>query len=387
MSEQKKFNFGDYSLERFGHLYFWSDAEKAKFIADATCLIFLLAALTCALMEYFPSDDLHLSYENLNWAISTALLSAFIFFLIRIVSKKSIHSAFFSKASLISNMVFMSICLPLLFACIGIFDGFCWSVLFIYAAVGFVVVEPKYIFATQIATLVVLISISFLDELLPFRVRAYMVSVDGYIDSFSHVDLIFKWTVMVITTFISMVALGYLTGAWQRREQDLRTISFKDELTDLRNRRSILEGLTLEFKNSKDAGQALSVAMVDLDFFKKINDTHGHQFGDKALRFVADKAKQICRGHDLLGRYGGEEFLIVFPTCQVEQAVRVLDRLREALANEAIKNDQGEEVFITLSAGVSQISVEDFDMSSLIQRADEALYKAKEHGRNRVERA
>ncbi len=373
-----------YSLEQFGHLYYWPDAEKAKFIADATCLVFLTSALSCTLLGFLSLQNLHVSYENLPWARNIAYVSAFVFFVIRVLSTQTRHSAVLAKVALSSNMVVMSVCLPLFFSTIGIFDGFCWFILFLYAAVGFVVLEPRLILRTQVATLFVMIVLTFSDPLLPYNVRAYIVSTEGYVSSFSHNDLLFKWFMMFVTSLLGMVILGYLTGAWQRREQDLRSISYQDELTGLMNRRSILEGLQKEFQMARDETRRLSVAMIDLDFFKKVNDTYGHPFGDKALKLVAAQGKKVVRRHDLLGRYGGEEFLVVFPGCPLQEAAKVLERLRENLAETPLLTDTNIPVTITLSAGVAELKGDDIDMFALIERADTGLYQAKENGRDQV---
>ena len=384
MVEKSGLKMTGYSLERLGHLYFWSDAEKAKFIADVTCLVFLISGLGSTLLDYLQIDNLHVGVENLPWARNIAFSSALVFFIIRILAMKFAENPKATKILLISNMAAMSICLPLYFSTIGMFDGFCWLLLFVSVAVGFVLLEPRYIFRTQVATLMVMMSISFLDEYFPYQVRAYIVSEHGYISDFSQIDLLYIWTVMITGSMIGVLTLGYLTGAWQRREQDLRSISYIDELTSVMNRRSVLEALNMEFQIAREQANRLSLAMLDLDHFKKINDSYGHQFGDKVLKAVAEQTQKICRRHDLVGRYGGEEFLVVFPACPGEQAVNVLNRLREKLAELEFFSDSGEQVKITLSAGVAEMNESDQSLTDFIERADIALYKAKAAGRDRV---
>ena len=372
------------SLERLGKMYFWSDAEKAKLIAGVGTVVFLSTASICAILNFLHFNNLNISYPNQVLGIYISLVSAAIFFLLWLLAFFVHKSLFYSNVLLLTNMLGLAICLPVFFSVIGMFDGFCWSLLFVFSAVGFVIIEPKYIFGTQITTLAFMIAITFLDAELPYKVRAYMVSTNGYIDTFSQTDLLFKWMVMSITTMLSMVTLGFMTGAWQRREEDLRTISYKDELTGLMNRRSILEGLQMEFEIAKEDTRLLSVAMVDLDFFKKINDNYGHLFGDRALKFASDKTEGIVRRHDLVGRYGGEEFLVVFPGCAAEQAANVLNRLRGEMSAEPLSTDEGESVTVSMSAGVAQLISADKDIFSLIERADTGLYTAKENGRDQV---
>jgi diguanylate cyclase (GGDEF)-like protein len=121
--------------------------------------------------------------------------------------------------------------------------------------------------------------------------------------------------------------------------------------------------------------------MLDLDHFKTINDTHGHQFGDMALHHVAQAVSGLCRTNDHLGRYGGEEFLMVLPETRIDGAMRFAERVRLAVAKTCL--DQLEEP-ITLSIGVSEWRDDESSSKTLIAEADRALLKAKAAGRNYV---
>src|SRR5690606_24688664 len=105
-------------------------------------------------------------------------------------------------------------------------------------------------------------------------------------------------------------------------------------------------------------------------------DSYGHPFGDKVLKLVSAKMLEITRKKDLVGRYGGEEFLIVFPECEAEQAVKILDRLRQNMEAQILTTDFGQEVSVTLSACISELKKSD-KIEYLIQRADQSLYQAK----------
>lgn len=384
-----------YSFSNLSRMYYWSDAAKAMLIADCTILVFLSSALITGLLLAFEVESLSLSYQNLPWMVGISLVSATVFFLIRCFAYLYRERVVLPRAMLVANMAALAISLPFYFSVIGIFDGFCWYVLFVYAAVGFVVLEPIYIIRTQLATLLVLISITYLDSFLPYDVRAYMFLKNGYVSAMSGSDLAFAWSVMVVTSLLGMFVLGYLTGAWQNREQDLRSISYIDELTSVMNRRSIMESLNLQYELASDELKPLSVAMIDLDYFKKINDEHGHPFGDQALKFVARELQAICRKYDLIGRYGGEEFLIVFPECDGANAINILNRLRESLANQPLLSENDKNVTLKLSAGVAQLNGRSKrnnkpstdtkkGVAELIEQADKALYEAKAQGRDRV---
>ena len=156
-----------------------------------------------------------------------------------------------------------------------------------------------------------------------------------------------------------------------------------DELTGLANRRETLAALDRSIALARRNGQPLSVAVLDIDHFKKVNDTHGHPAGDEVLRRIGQIALQIMRAHDVVGRTGGEEFVIILPETDAHEALVACDRLRAALAGTTLMLESGEALSVTLSAGVAQLAPSD-QSSCLIARADQALYAAKAAGRDRV---
>ena len=163
----------------------------------------------------------------------------------------------------------------------------------------------------------------------------------------------------------------------------LRHMAVTDELTGLRNRRYIVERLEEEFQRSRRTGRPLGLIMLDIDHFKQINDAYGHIFGDVVLRVIASRIKSSLRKHDLVGRVGGEEFLVVCPESSLEDTVVVAERIRNIINGEEI-GDGVYHVRIALSAGVTMLTAGDDSADKVFSRADTALYKAKEEGRNRV---
>lgn len=163
----------------------------------------------------------------------------------------------------------------------------------------------------------------------------------------------------------------------------LKYMAITDELTGLKNRRYIVERLDEEFHRAKRPNRPLSLIMLDIDHFKKINDVHGHLFGDMVLKTIASRIKESLRKHDLVGRVGGEEFLVICPESGLDESVLVAERIRRIVNAKAISDGMAE-VSVTLSAGVAVIDQEDKRADALLSRADTALYKAKEAGRNRV---
>jgi diguanylate cyclase (GGDEF)-like protein len=164
----------------------------------------------------------------------------------------------------------------------------------------------------------------------------------------------------------------------------LRVQATHDALTGLFNRGRVLEILLAEIARSERESRPLSVLMVDLDHFKRINDTHGHQAGDAVLREASRRMISSTRQYDSPGRYGGEEFLIVLPGCGARDGCAQAERVREAFACEPFTAGV-EPLSVTCSIGVaSREACAAGDAERLIHEADEALYTAKRHGRNRV---
>ncbi len=164
----------------------------------------------------------------------------------------------------------------------------------------------------------------------------------------------------------------------------LEVMAAIDELTGILNRRFGLRRLNEEFERSKRYRMPLSVAMVDIDYFKKINDTYGHQAGDFILKTLASLLVQNIRVSDLAMRYGGEEFLLVFNGASAIDTYQIMDKLR-AMA-ETMRLQYGSfDLKITFSCGISSYPSEKVnDVNDLIQQADAGLYRAKETGRNRI---
>lgn len=185
--------------------------------------------------------------------------------------------------------------------------------------------------------------------------------------------------VVGITYFLTWRLVINLDEA-QRR---LKRLASTDELTGLRNRRHIIGRLDEEFERAGRLNQPLCVIMIDLDFFKKVNDTWGHPFGDHVLKWVANRMNEVVRAYDIVGRIGGEEFLIISPGTTLDEAVVLAERLRETVEQETIRHGEVA-ITLTISAGVVLMGKGDVSSDDLIRRADAALYRAKQAGRNQV---
>lgn len=165
--------------------------------------------------------------------------------------------------------------------------------------------------------------------------------------------------------------------------EKLKLLASTDSQTKLLNHGSILQELRVELNRSKREDTTTGVMMLDIDDFKAVNDTYGHQVGDKVLRRFSDTLKESCRVYDRVGRYGGEEFLIVLPRTTMEQAMDIGERLLKEIEN-LVFDDIVEGMKITCSIGIcSSTSFLEYS-SALVAAADTALYEAKENGKNRV---
>jgi len=170
-----------------------------------------------------------------------------------------------------------------------------------------------------------------------------------------------------------------------RSQTELQRLSQTDDLTQIPNRRSVMDRLTEELQIHKRKKRPLSMALLDIDHFKKINDKHGHHTGDVILRDMAQLVSGLLREYDVMGRYGGEEFLLVLPETCEEIAFKVADRLREAVAEHEFRvNERSHR--ITVSLGVACKDDEEIpSLEDLFKEADRCLYLAKKSGRNRTE--
>jgi diguanylate cyclase (GGDEF)-like protein len=157
----------------------------------------------------------------------------------------------------------------------------------------------------------------------------------------------------------------------------------RDSLTGMLNRRSFLVEFERELARVRRGGSVLSVAMFDLDHFKKLNDLHGHPAGDEVLRSIAATMQASIRQPDILGRYGGEEFALLMPDTDAEMAMRVAERIRVSVQMHGVEWN-GQVLSITLSGGIAAFAVHGVAADGLIAAADAALYEAKRAGRNRI---
>ncbi len=208
------------------------------------------------------------------------------------------------------------------------------------------------------------------------------------------------WNTVVFRIFAVLLTAAVLAAAWRWQNQRMRQRqqalerehrereallerATHDALTGLWNRATILEFLTGEMEQARKSGGALAVAVIDVDFFKHINDTFGHAGGDEVLKELARRLRATLRQRDSLGRYGGEELLVVMPGLAVDDRGSLMDALRANICATPVMVGESEQR-VTVSIGVAWLDSSQEAPADLIGRADAALYEAKAAGRNRV---
>jgi diguanylate cyclase (GGDEF)-like protein len=184
--------------------------------------------------------------------------------------------------------------------------------------------------------------------------------------------------------YLSFIVATYLIiRHWKSREENYRQLSVTDNLMQMANRRGISAHLAQQ-KSQQTQSQPLSIILADIDYFKNVNDRFGHATGDVVLRHVGASITAVLRDTDQVGRYGGEEFLIVLPNTTLESAQQIAERCRVVIESEMIFVQQEQSIQVTTSFGVYCSTRQDEDILEMIHLADMQLYRAKESGRNRV---
>ena len=192
--------------------------------------------------------------------------------------------------------------------------------------------------------------------------------------------------IFVVETYyhVTMQRLEDSLGRLQDAHRQLEGLSRRDSLTSVNNRGALMEALALEFQRSRRYRHQFALLFLDVDHFKDINDRHGHTFGDHVLLHVVQLARGMIRPPDIIGRYGGEEFVIGLVECDQTGALQIAERIRLKIAQDQFAWDHLVSA-VTVSIGVAMLSPDIDHVETFIARADQAMYDAKRRGRNRVE--
>lgn len=211
--------------------------------------------------------------------------------------------------------------------------------------------------------------------LLRYAVPLYPQS-ETVLATLRHVNIVGLCFMLSVGAYVQAWLIGKSTAA-------LRRVASTDALTGLLNRRSFGEIAERELARCRRSGSPLAMLLGDIDFFKRINDTHGHAAGDHVLQTVANLLPAALREYDCVARWGGEEFVVLLPDTDREHALIIAERLRAGVAG-IHPQFEGELIPVTMTLGVAQYATDD-NWHAIVARADEALYRGKHAGRNRVE--
>ncbi|MFH1459001.1 MAG: GGDEF domain-containing protein [Candidatus Omnitrophota bacterium] len=187
--------------------------------------------------------------------------------------------------------------------------------------------------------------------------------------------------------FLSGITIGYQSQSEKKLRNKLEFLAVHDELTGFLNFRFSLELLKKEFQRSKRHSTNLTIAIIDIDYFKNINDSYGHLVGNDSIKTFSLIIKNNLRETDIAGRYGGDEFILIFPESNAEQGMKILTRIKKSLSTMEITSDfliNNKSITLTFSAGLASFSSHNKTMNDLIDSADKALYQAKKEGRNKI---
>jgi diguanylate cyclase (GGDEF)-like protein len=195
---------------------------------------------------------------------------------------------------------------------------------------------------------------------------------------------LFSWSAQ-ISRFIIMLLAAAISLSLVSRSQRLLQLATSDSLTALFNRGYVDDRLAIELGRARRYGKLLTIAVIDADHFKALNDAHGHPVGDLVLQKIGAILRESCRQSDTVGRYGGEEFVVLLPETDIETAQRKVEYLRDLVARTPIElGATGERVQITISAGLASFPQDGQEAAELFALADERMFQAKREGRNRV---
>jgi diguanylate cyclase (GGDEF)-like protein len=209
----------------------------------------------------------------------------------------------------------------------------------------------------------------------------YLLFASYFVDALDQIFLHTKvYTVILekITLIVAAIFIFYGSKQWMKSYEE---IALTDDLTEVANRRLIRQLISHEMKMCSGNDSTFSLAIIDIDFFKNINDKHGHHMGDKALKLFAQLIKASLVSESKMGRWGGEEFLVMLKGQDIHQAKKNMEILREKIAKHNFVIDD-QEIKMTASIGISQLHNNDKDFESLFIRADKLMFQAKESGRN-----
>ena len=369
-------------LKHLDNVLDWSPVRKANLVLLILLPIFLQYLIFHLYEVFFPSP--YIDYHVLIQMTPVQAILVVVCVLMIMASRWLDEYAWAQRVVPVVYILFYSMSLIYLAYMTGLWTLAVGLVLAGGPLFGFILFTRRLIYLALGMSLLVLLGLSGLIalNLLPY---APLFEPALWVDPDAKPFLF--WCILFFSAphLISIIVLSDLMLIhWRKREEVIHRISLTDSLTALANRRSITHTLQLTLNQARRSSQPTSVVLADLDHFKQINDHFGHLLGDEALRKASDALKQGLRKDDQLGRYGGEEFLLVLANTTQHEAVMVAERCRKILEQTLLWSDGGERIVLTASFGVYCTLRGEENLEEVIRQVDRCLYAAKENGRNRV---
>lgn len=350
---EKLLNFGLADADEFGN-----DLNQKR-VVNFSCLVF---CLKCFFMFIF--------FASMQMAYISAFSLACLF--IGLAGWRYNYLGDFEKAQLLMPLIKSVLVAILSLYYFGEDSGFHWffASVIVYT---FIVFRADQFFIKCVLVLVSLFLFSVCEY---FSIKKLYLSPEEQ----STVSVI----VFISVTFYFMVVISLVMNRLTSANSNLRSLAEKDELTGLSNRRKVLADADYIFTDSIKKRSPCVFAIVDLDHFKKINDTYGHEAGDLVLAQVATMMRSAIRPQDEIGRYGGEEFIVIMRNTNLKQAEIVVEHIRQSVEDMFIETEQGIIIPVTISAGLASSTSDITRYEEVLSQADKGLYVAKRNGRNRI---
>lgn len=373
------------TARRLGNPLEWSPVSKGILLCWGMMPVYGLYIAYCLAVLAFSTDGAFFNHRAVSWALTVLLLLTAGSLVIGAIGfRLRVHHP---QAMAYQHLAvqFYAITMSLLGYQVGALSMVVGVVLSGSAVVGLILFDRRAVLAGMTSAMTIILGTA-LASAVGVLEYAPVIAPEKFGGETS-----LLWAISMILVFsgphflILLSLSSYVIYRWHKREAEVKHLAIIDPLTEVANRRWIVSELNRERERSQRHGAPLSVIMIDLDHFKQINDNFGHQVGDQVLRTAAMLLRETVRKIDLVGRYGGEEFIVILPNAGRRAASEVAERCRRHLAETAIVADGEESLAITASLGVgSNENSPSMDVDALIQQADRALYQAKATGRNQV---
>ncbi len=372
-------------FDRFGDIYFWDLGRKARAVSITAMLTNFLVSINAGFIAKVQPKTLSLDFEIAQWTYQFTAFCALYYFALSVFAHISFVKQKYQKAILYGVLASLSVTLAVFGSLMGFFDNTTWFIFFLYTMLGFVLLDWRQVVITDFCIIFGMILISVFHEALPFPVQAYLFSHEShYIGSMSFLDLLVAWTITVTAAVSGMWIMSFLLRNWHAHGVEHVSFAHLDPLTKVMKRSAILHLLEDEVLAAAREQQPLTVAVIDMDKFRALNADYGHVIGDQVLTHFARLLTEVSRKGDFVGRYGGQEFMIVFPRCRSEVAVQVLERLKAIISDDNFAPIEGKKFRLSFSSGIAYLRPGDSKFENVIARADLALADAKAKGGNQI---